>query len=70
MTVKDDRGPKQEADSHIGNSVDSRIPRRPQHDTRDTRDCHGSDSILDFVELLPDRAGFAQLATNGAGRQC
>lgn len=52
MTVKDERGPKQDADSHIGNSVERRDPRRRLNDHHDTRDDRHSDSILDFVEAL------------------
>lgn len=67
MTVKDDRELKQKADSHYGNSVGRRGSYRPPADHRNTRDSRDGDSILDFVELLPDRAGLAQLVTNGAG---
>jgi hypothetical protein len=69
MTVKDERGSKQEADSHIGNSVESREPRRRPNDHHETRDDRHSDSILDFVEAFPDRARFTALAANGAGRK-
>lgn len=66
MTVKDDREPTQKADSHYGNSVGRRGSDRPPADHR-TRDSRDGDSILEFVELLPDRAGFSQLVANGAG---
>lgn len=66
MTVKDDRELKQKADSHCGNSVGRRGSDRPPGDHR-TCDSRDGNSILDFVELLPDRARFSRLVTNGVG---
>ena len=68
MTVKDNRELKQKADSHYGNSVGRRGSDFPPIEYRNIRDTGDGYSILDNVELLPDRAGCAQFVANGAGR--
>jgi hypothetical protein len=57
MTVKAERQPEQDLDSHTGDSLDCRGPLNRLPDYRERRDDYGSHSILDFVEYLQIELG-------------